>query len=173
MAYLCTVAVLCCLESQSSEQCLLPFFVGSSPAQWNCGLKPFHILPLWARGILKSLQNSLLGIYCTRNRVITYLDYLHASRRVQSSSKPRKAHHKFHSPQINQFHNHAQSLKVEFSGRPLDKQTWQTECTSAPLAQVQLCEQENKLLLRLAVCIAVAPWKFSRLATARDCETSL
>ena len=45
-----------------------------------------------------------------------------------------------------QFHNHAQYLKVKYSGRPLDSQTWQTEWKTAPLAKVQLCEYENQTL---------------------------
>ena len=28
--------------------------------------------------------------------------------------------------------------------KPLDNQTWQTEWKTAPLAKVQLCEQENQ-----------------------------
>ena len=54
-----------------------------------------------------------------------------------------------------QFHNHAQYLKVKYSGRPLDSQTWQTEWKTAPLAKVQLCEKIKlwKLLLQSAVCL--------------------
>ena len=39
---------------------------------------------------------------------------------------------------MNQFHNHAQYLKVKNSGGPLDNQTWQTEWKTALLAKVQL-----------------------------------
>ena len=57
---------------------------------------------------------------------------------------------------IRQHHKHAQYLKVNISGGPLDNQTWQTEWKTAPLAKVQLYEYENqtlKLLLQPAVCL--------------------
>ena len=38
------------------------------------------------------------------------------------------------------FTNHAQSLKMKNSVRPLDNQTWQMEWKTAPLAIVHLCE---------------------------------
>ena len=47
---------------------------------------------------------------------------------------------------ISQSHSHAQLLKVNISGGPLDNQTWQTEWKTTPLAKVQLCEYENQTL---------------------------
>ena len=41
---------------------------------------------------------------------------------------------------------------MKYSGGPLDNQTWQTEWKTASLAKVQVCEYENKFLMRLAVC---------------------
>ena len=63
-------------------------------------------------------------------------------------------------------------------GGPLDNQTWQTECKTAPLAKVQLCEYENQTLEALAAAscsyikydCAVARRNFSLLATAHDCD---
>ena len=45
---------------------------------------------------------------------------------------------------ISQFHNHAQKLKVKYSGGSLDNQTWQTEWKTAPLVKEQLCEYKNQ-----------------------------
>ena len=45
---------------------------------------------------------------------------------------------------ISQIHNHI--CTVAKSGRPLNNQTWQTECKTAPLVRVQLCEYENQTL---------------------------
>ena len=79
---------------------------------------------------------------------------------------------------IIQFQNHAQSLKVKNSGGPLNKQTWQTEWKTAPLAKVQLCEYENQTLealvaaSRLSKLIVQWPARIcSLLAIVHDCET--
>ena len=54
---------------------------------------------------------------------------------------------------MNQFHNHAQYLKVKNCGGPLDNQTWQTEWKTAPLAKVQLSENENQTLSAFVAAI--------------------
>ena len=62
---------------------------------------------------------------------------------------------------------------------PLDNQTWQTEWKTAPLAEVQSCENENQTLEAFVVVghlsanfdCPVACQNFSLLATAHDCET--
>ena len=78
---------------------------------------------------------------------------------------------------MSQFHKHAQLLKVKHSGGPLDNQTWQTECNTAPLAKAQLCECVNQYLESFAAVSSVYA-KFNcpvarqtLLATAHDCKT--
>ena len=71
---------------------------------------------------------------------------------------------------ISQFHNHAQYVNVEYSGGPLENQTWQTEWKTSPLDKVQLCEYENQTSEAFG---AVALQNFPLLATAHDCETGL
>ena len=70
---------------------------------------------------------------------------------------------------------------MKYSGGPLDSQTWQTECTSAPLAKMKSCEQENQTLEAFVVTsrlytkfdCPVARQNFPLLATVHDCETSV
>ena len=77
---------------------------------------------------------------------------------------------------INQFHNHAQSLKVKNSGGPLDRQNGRLlhwpKCSC-----MSMKTKLWKLLLRPAVCmpslIVQWPAKVSFLATVHDCETGL
>ena len=63
----------------------------------------------------------------------------------------------------------------------MDNQTWQTEWKTAPLATVQLCENENQTLEAFVVSsrlyakfnCPVAHHRFFILATAHDCEGGL
>ena len=74
---------------------------------------------------------------------------------------------------ISQIHNYVQELVVKTSDRPLDSETWQTECQTAPLAKVQWCEYKNQTLevfLWPTFDCPVAHQKFSLLATAHYCK---
>ena len=68
---------------------------------------------------------------------------------------------------------------MEYSGGPLDNQTWQTEWKTAPLDKLQLCEDENlgsfwyvSRLYAKFDC-PVARQNIPLLATAHDYETGL
>ena len=85
---------------------------------------------------------------------------------------------------ISQFHNHAQQLKVKIPGGPLDNQTWQTEWKTAPLAELQLCENKKtnfgsfgcdqiSFIQSLIVQWPTRMYFQLLLATVHDCKTGL